>query len=256
MFQGLLAGFKSLFSGSPPPGESKGLDQMGFRERRKLVRLRCSYEVRVVHKGKKFKATIVDVGVQGLKLRTGQRLAVGDKVELAPPGPIQGTVGNPVEGKVVWTKAPGKGYSQYAGVLFVTKKEEMGQSWIKLFLRELGFTPKSIFTHRRFVRADCFLDARYKPPEASREIIGRVYNLGVGGMLLESPYDLPMKEPVVMEFLPPEGLKPMRLTGYPIKAKREGTMRLICLEFRNLNDDELEQLGRYLKQLLKASFND
>lgn len=253
MFQGLIAGFKSLFSGR---GENEAALGPGLEERRKLVRMRCSYEVKGQVADKKFKATVVDIGLQGLKLRTGHLLKVGDKVILSPPAQGLGNTASPVEGKVAWVKITGRGFARYLGISFTTKKEDMGQSWVKLLLKELGFKPSTIFTNRRFIRADCFLDATYHVNQIGRAVTGRVYNLGVGGMLLESNYDLPMGEATEMEFSPPEGLPTLRLLAYPLKSKKEGTVRLIGLEFRDLTDRQLDLLGKYLKQLLKATFTN
>ncbi len=249
-----MAGFKSLFFPAPP---SPDLADVGFRERRKLVRLRCSYEVKVVYKDKKFKATVVDIGLQGLKLRTGQPLKVGDRLTLSSPAPISGAPSQPVEGKVAWIKSPGRSYLTYAGLVFTTSKEDMGQSWVKSFLRELGFTPKSIFTQRRFVRADCFLTCSFTIPESGRVVSqARVYNLGVGGMLLESPYDIPLKVPLNIEFVPPEGLSVLSLTAIPVKSSKDGKVRLVGFEFNSLSQPQLDILTKYLKKLLKANFTE
>jgi len=252
VFHTLLAGFKNFFSnkGGVSPAEA------GFRERRKLVRLRCAYEVRGTLGDKKFKATIVDIGVEGMKLRTGQHLKVGDKITLSPPTQGVSVQALPVEGKVVWIKTAEKSYARHVGVVFTTKKEERGKTWVSLFLRELGFNPKMIYTKRRFIRADCFLDARYQAKQVGREVTGRVYNLGVGGMLLESNYDLPKDEPTEMEFIPPEGLPVLRVLAYPIQVKKEGVVRLVGLEFRDLTARQLDVLGQYLKLLLRKSFKE
>ncbi len=252
MFQSLLAGFKGLFA---PGGSTTSAADNGFQERRRRVRLRCNYEVKATVGDKKFKATVVDIGIQGLKIRTSQKLKAGDTVVLAPPGPISGSPAQPVEGKVLWTMTPRKTYLTYAGISFSSGKEVMARSWVRLFLVELGFTQKMIQTQRRFIRADCFLEARFHSPQLGKEAIGRVYNLGVGGMLLESPYDLPIQEPVSLEFLSFEKLPPLKMLGYPVQAKREGTMKLVGIEFRDLSAEQLDLLSRYLKKLLKASWS-
>jgi len=249
VFQGLLQGFKSLFA-----GKSESDDNEGYTERRKLIRMRCNYEVKGILADKKFKATVVDIGLQGLKLRTGQPLKIGDKLKLLPPTEGIGNTAAPVEGKVMWIKNTEKSYARYAGLTFTTSKEQMGQSWVKVLLKELGFKPKAIFSKRRFVRADCFLDVKYWVNQVGREVTGRVYNLGVGGMLMESNYDLPNTGPTDMEFVPLEGLPALNLPAYPVSMRKEGTVRLIGLEFRDLNDRQLDLLSKYLKQLLKMSF--
>lgn len=250
MLAGLLNGFKSLF-----PGGGGSPSDNGFRERRKLIRMRCSYEVKGLLGDKKFKATVVDIGVQGLKIRTGQQLKVGDRLRLAPPEDGIGRGANPVDGKVVWVKTTDKSYARHVGLVFTTKKEEMGQSWVKMLLKELGFKPKAIFTNRRFIRADCFLDAKFQSRQVGREVSGRVYNIGVGGMLLETHYDLPMNEGTEMEFVAIDGLPVLRLLAYPVQVKKDGTVRLIGLEFRDLSARQLDVLSQYLKKLLKANFN-
>ncbi|MFN8610425.1 MAG: PilZ domain-containing protein [Vulcanimicrobiota bacterium] len=254
MFSGLMSGFKNFFASKS--GGSVAPEHAGYRERRKLVRLRCAYEVKANIGDKKFKATIVDIGVEGLKLRTGQQLKIGDKVVLAPPGQGVSVQALPVEGKVVWIKTTEKSYARHAGLVFTTKKEDRAKTWVSMFLKELGFNPRMVYTKRRFIRADCFLDARYQARQVGREVTGRVYNLGLGGMLLETNYDLPPDEPTEMEFIPPEGLPVLRVLAYPVQVKKEGVVRLVGLEFRDLTQRQLDVLGQYLKLLLKISFKD
>lgn len=250
MFQSFISGFKGLFLSSK---ENESAPE-GFVERRKLVRLRCSYELKAVLHDKKFKATVVDMGAKGLKLRTGQPLKVGDKISLLPPGPVS-EGGEPVDCKVLWVKQSGRGYSTYAGLLFTIKKEQQARSWVRFYLTELGFNPKTVHSQRRFLRADCVLEARYHSPSLQRTGSGRVYNLGVGGLLLESSHDLPLQEPLEIDFAGGDGLRPLKLVGYPIKSKNDGKVKLIGVEFRDLNAPQLEGLGRYLKHLLKANWN-
>lgn len=248
-----MEGFKNFFTSK---GGSGSPESAGFRERRKLVRLRCAYEVKGTVGEKKFKATIVDIGVEGLKLRTGQHLKVGEKVVLAPPGQGVSVQALPVEGKVVWIKTTEKSYARHAGLVFTTKKEDRAKTWVSMFLKELGFNAKMVYTKRRFIRADCFLDARYQAKQVGREVTGRVYNLGIGGMLLETNYDLPPSEAIEMEFIPPEGLPVLRVLGYPVQVKKDGALRLCGLEFRDLTQRQLDVLGQYLKLLLKKNFKD
>ncbi|MBT9584030.1 PilZ domain-containing protein [bacterium] len=258
MFQGLLSGFKSLFA-AKNTFATKSLSRSAdgsFRERRKLTRMRCSYEVKGTLGEKKFKATVVDIGVQGLKMRTGEKLKIGDKVRLAPPTEGVGNTAAPVEGKVLWIKTTDKTFSRHAGLIFTTENDDMGQSWVKLLLKELGLKPKNILTRRRFIRADCFLDAKYTAKQVGREVTGRVYNLGVGGMLLESNYELPEDEGIEIEFVPPEGLPILRVLAWPVSITKDGTVRLIGLEFRDQTARQVDLLRQYLKLLLKPSFNN
>jgi c-di-GMP-binding flagellar brake protein YcgR len=250
MFASLLAGFRGLFVGSQPNEFVKS----GFRERRKLVRLRCSYEVKGILKGKKFKATVVDIGVNGMKLRTGQKLKVGEKLALAPPNASGDSAADSVECKVVWVKQPNKHFLTYAGLVFSASKEKMARSWVKSYLNELGFTPKSIFTQRRFIRADCFLEVRYDAPVTGKKGVGRVYNMGVGGLLVETVHELPLGQAVSLTFDAKDGLPEMTLTAYPVQFKNDGKVKVAGMEFRDLQDLELERLGVYLKHLLKASW--
>lgn len=253
MFQSLIKGFKGLFAGSRP---DHGLAP-DYKERRKLVRLRCSYEVKGTLKDKKFKATIVDIGLQGLKLRTGQQLTVGDMVLLTPPNPSVGAAAEPVEGKIIWVKAPDRHFLTYAGAVFTADKATMARSWVKLFLKELGFSPKTIYSQRRFVRADCFLTAQFLVGTSPVEHAGRVYNLGVGGMLLETPQDLKIGEPIDMTLGPLDGLPPLQLRAVPVQSQMDGPMKLYGLEFQHGDDQgSLGVLGQYLQRLLKACWSE
>lgn len=252
MFGALLTGFRGLLTRRVRQEEAPD-----FRERRKLVRLRCSYDVKAGLGDKKFKATIVDIGLQGLKLRTAQPLKVGEKVTLAPPNPVTGAAAGPVEAKVVWIKMPDRNFLTYAGLIFTADKETMARSWIKAFLKELGFTPKTIYSQRRFIRADCFLEASYRLAGEEREQTGRVYNLGVGGMLLESPQELTMGTPLELRLGPLEELPALELAGTLVQVRKEGAMRLYGVEFPlHEGAASLDLLARYLRRLLKACWSE
>ena len=241
----LLEWLMNLFSGRPST-----LAEQGFRERRKAVRLRCAHEVKLRRRGKSFKATIVDIGAVGLKLRSGEKLKVGERVELAPVA-RPGVEVMPVECRVRWVKSHSKGYRNYAGLIFTSDKETMSRSWVKDFMRGLGFTPKLVQSQREFIRAECFLEARFKPPEASGEIVGKVYNLGLGGLLLETPYTLPIREPINLELVPINKLPALRLQAVPLHAKKEGQMKLVGMQFEDLSAAQNELLGRYIQAMLK-----
>jgi hypothetical protein len=59
----------------------------------------------------------------------------------------------------------------------------MKNSWVKYFLKELGFKSETIYSKRKHIRADCFLDGTFRTASMDKSRPMRVYNRNrrVGG---------------------------------------------------------------------------
>jgi hypothetical protein len=255
MLKGFLEGFKSLVGAV---GSSRQAKRPDFEENRKLVRLRCHYEVRAECEGKKgkFDATIIDMGLKGLKVRCLQQLKVDQIVKIWTPLPIVGASSEPVECKVVWTRQPDQNFLIFSGMVYVSDAKIMKNSWVKYFLKELGFKSETIYSKRKHIRADCFLDGTFKATSMDKARPMRVYNLGVGGILMEYHNSLPLGEDVQVEIGPLDQMIPFRAKGKLVKAIPDGKTFMYGIEFTEIKSPDLKTLGGYLKHMLKAHWTE
>ena len=253
MLKGFLEGFRSLVGAVGSSTQSKRPD---FEENRKLVRLRCHYEVKAETNDKKFDATILDMGLKGLKLRCLQQLKVNQVIRIWTPLPIIGASSEPVECKVVWTRQPDRNFLIFSGLVYTSDPKVMKHSWVKYFLKELGFKSETIYSKRKHIRADCFLDGSFRAASMDKARPIRVYNVGVGGILMEYHNSLPLGELVDIEVGPLDKLIPFRAKGKLVKIIPDGKTFLYGVEFTEISSPDLKTLGGYLKHMLKAHWTE
>ena len=245
MLKGLLAGFRSLVK-----GEAKGWD---FQDRRKLVRMRCHYDVKAECGGKKFDATILDMGLRGMRIRCFHPLKLGEAVNVWTPIPIVGGSNEPVTCKVVWSRQPDRNFCLYAGMTYESDDKLMARSWVKYFLKELGFKPEVIYSKRKYVRAECYMTGEYTDPQGvTREM--RVYNLGVGGTLIETHAEHPLGSVFQLRIGPYENLPVLEATGTLKMEQTEGKLHLCGVEFDEMTPHAVKILGQYLKVFMKSGW--
>ncbi len=246
MLKGFLKGFRSLVKGET--------SEWDFKDRRRIVRLRCHYDVKAESNGKKFDATIVDMGLRGLRLRCFHALKPGQLVKVATPVPIVGAGSDEVVCEVVWNKQPDRNFLTYAGMIYKSDEKTMARSWVKYFLKELGFSNEMIYSKRRFVRAECFMDGKLTLKDGVSHKV-RLYNLGVGGALVELGQTLELGLDAELQVGPHEDLPPFVGSGKLVKVKKEGKLFVYGLEFGSaMASSEVKILGRYLQHLLKSSW--
>lgn len=253
MLKGFLDGFKSLVGAVGSKSQAARPD---FEENRKLVRLRCHYDAKAESGGKKFDVTILDMGLKGLKLRCMQQLKVGQVVKIWTPLPIVGASSEPVECKVVWTRQPDRNFLIFSGMVYTSDAKIMKHSWVKYFLKELGFKSETIYSKRKHIRADCFVDGTFKTDAMHEGRPMRVYNIGVGGVLMEYHNSLALGEMVEVQVGPLDKLIPFRAKGKLVKVIPDGKLFLYGIEFTRISSPDLKTLSGYLKHMLKAHWTE
>lgn len=254
MLRSLLGGFKSFITSS-----SSGPD---FTERRKLVRLRCHYDVQISYpdevkkvQQKKFKGVVVEMGLEGMRLRCFDPVKKGQLVDVHYAVPILSAEVSTVRCEVMWSRQREKDFVTFAGVRYVSNKKEMGKSWVKALLQELGFKPELIHQRRRHFRTDCFIPAQYVPK--SGELQGsKLYNLGVSGALIETTKELPRDDSLDLRIGPYEELPQFGVQATVVQCRKQPGSKLYqCgLQFKDLNSKHLKLLSDYLKLLMEQSW--
>ncbi len=256
MLRSLLGGFKSLVAPS-----SSGPD---FVERRKLVRLRCHYEVTIVRADesakkpagqKKAKGVVVEMGLEGMRLRCFEPVKKGTIIDVHYAVPILQADVSTIRCEVCWSRQRDKDFVTFAGVKYISNKAEMSKSWVKALLHELGFKPELIHQRRRHFRSDCFIPAQYVS-RAGDTHQSKVYNLGVSGALIECAKELAKDELVDLRIGPYEELPQFGLQATVVQCRRQPGSKLFQagLQFKDINSKHAKYLSDYLKLLMEQSW--
>lgn len=246
MFRQLVKGFLSLVQRPP--------DDWDLSERRKPIRLRCHYKCQLDLAGKKVDATILDMGLGGLRLRLCHPIKVGQRLTIFSPFTEIGEKSAPVECEVRWIKQPESSFLTYVGTRYISEEKLMARSWVNGILKELGFRRDFQVSRRRWVRAERLLTGGLYRGDHERHDI-RIHNLGVGGAYFEYRGVLPLTAAKI-RVGPWEKLPGLDLEGTLVKAKPQGRHYLYSLEFGELQPAQVRLLSVYLKTLLKESWED
>lgn len=227
-----------------------------YDERRELVRLRCKYEV--IGKtltGKKFKGYIIDMGLKGMKLHTFEQLRKGETVDITYPVPILEVPKDTVRCTVQWSRTRPRDYVIFAGLLYSEDDRQMSKSWVKYLLRQLGFSKSNIYQKRKYARAECFVPAQILGSSGSK-VKGTLFNLGVGGALVEAAAPLDVGEEVELTIGPYESLSQFAISGKLVNRQSEAKRYLHGIEFPHLTSYHLRNLEKYLFHLLRQQWTE
>lgn len=249
MLAKIFDGIRSLIGGPVHPNPD-------LKEQRKLVRLRCHYDVKYEMNGKKFGAVIMDMGMKGLKIRCSEKLKVGDVLRISTPTTITDAPSDPVDCKVVWTRRPDNNFLTFAGLTYCSSADVMKRSWIKYFLKVLGFRTEIFFSKRQKVRIDCYVPGKVQsdPAKPFREM--KVVNLSIGGALIEFYDEIPLGAPLTLEIGPAKDLQPFTAKAQAIKTAKVGGLYQYGVEFTQISAHEMRNLTAFLKKSLQAVWSE
>jgi c-di-GMP-binding flagellar brake protein YcgR len=242
MLKEILAGLKTLTLG-------RGVTATG--ERRRLVRLKCRYPVTCELERSAFRAVVVDMGVQGLRLEIPERLKRGQVVHVTYTGAQGHFAVDSVRCQVNWTRRNLHGHLE-AGLSYEDLESNLERSWVKVILRELGFDAVSIFQRRKARRVVAMLNVLLRRPGRGG-LNARVLNLGVGGALLQTLDPFERGQVLTMDLGPVKGLSVLSVSAEVLTCRYEPrSQSWFCgVRFQGLADRQLDLLSRYLVHLLK-----
>ena len=148
-------------------------------ERRNTMRVDCCYQVECTRPEGSFKASVINMGLGGMRLLSAQELQAEEcfSVQQADMGSLSV--------RVVWCRPRSTGDNFETGVVYRDGLEQLENSWVKGALRRLGFETRSLYERRRTLRARISV-------QADLTLAGKVYgctmlDLGLGGALVETP---------------------------------------------------------------------
>lgn len=224
-------------------------------ERRQLVRVRCRIPIQIRVKDRTVGGWIIDIGVQGIRVRTGEQLRNGGIF------PVRATVSQQsnqawVNCRVVWSRSSEGGKHYLAGARFHETRDNLKRTWVHRLLRELGLNDNSLRERREFIRADGKVPVRVqssKDPSTGMVQVETI-NLGVAGLLLRTSRPLYPTEHYKCWIGPwgslPE-VGPIPSEVLDCRPDPSGFTSQVPLRFLELEEDTVRDLGRYVLALLK-----
>jgi hypothetical protein len=146
--------------------------------------------------------------------------------------------GDPIEAKVVWCRGM-RGAAKYqAGVTYLSDKEALKSSWIKPALKQLGFTVGRIGEKRKLLRVPGRYRCLLKSMEGDTYATGELTNLSIGGCLVESEVELPLKLTLRVKTDPVGGLEALNGVAEVRSCKRNAHTRNYQCGLRFVEIDE------------------
>ena len=224
-------------------------------ERRQLVRVRCRIPIQIRLPDRTASGWIIDMGVQGIRVRTGELIKKGLTV------PVRATVSQQssqiwVNCRVMWSRPASDGKYFLAGARFHETRENLRKTWVHRLLRELGLNENSLRERREFIRVDGRVPVRMqsmKDPSAAVQPVVTL-NLGVAGLLLRTTQPLYPGEQYrcwVGPWGKLPGVGPIPAEVLSCRPDPAGGASQVPLRFLELEEDDVRDLGRYVLTLLR-----
>lgn len=226
-------------------------------ERRQLVRVRCRIPVQLKLNERTLTGWIVDMGVQGIRLRTGEPVKAGSVL------PVRATVSQQsaqswVNCRVAWSRPSDGGKYFLAGARFNETGANLRRTWVHRLLRELGLNENSLRERREFLRVQSRVPVRLRSLKDSVTGIIEVesLNLGVAGLLVLSRQPLYAGERYECWIGPwgklPE-VGPIPAEVLSCRPDPAGAASQVPMRFLELEEDSVRDLGRYVLAFLKEA---
>jgi c-di-GMP-binding flagellar brake protein YcgR len=247
----MLEKFKQLLEGALAFFQVRATSKA--EERRRLIRLRCDYKVQCVVDQEQFEANILDMGLNGMRLRMNHKLKPGSNVFVYHPTRSDRVENEYVLCMVCWSRKRRDSEELETGLQYADTPGNMRRSWVKFLLKELGFDERAIYTRRKSIRAEASMNGLLTGDDG-RELEGTVLNLGAGGALFESEDIFPPSSKIKLRVGPMGSLRVLWLPGIVLHSKRshEEEPYLTSVRFEDLKAGQVRQLGQYVLHLLKA----
>jgi len=213
-------------------------------ERRRTTRVDCCYQVECQGQAERFQASVINMGLGGLRLLTDHRLQPTDSVK------IQQASGGLMTVEVVWSRprSPGEGFE--AGVVYREDLQQMEDSWVKIALKRLGFESSSLFERRRSPRFALSVDCNLVLGGVSFPCL--MADLGLGGALVETSTPIPGGDEGVGIGLEVQIAESLVLAASIVysRALKEGKQQYgLCFDGDRLTQDQAKLVEGYLQAL-------
>ena len=228
------------------------LDPVGpVQERRDVIRLQCGVTVRVVTEdGASHEAVVTNISLKGLRFESSLRPKKGDRVMIGVANARQG----PVSCLVMWIRSNSSGASYGAGVKFEDTQENLGKSWLKETLRQLGFEPGKIRERRNFIRFPSPSQVHATFANRTGDVLGdgRLMNIGLGGALAAVGIEIPVGTPIRLQLDPTLDTPPLDAMGVVRSSVRDIKRQVFVtgMQFQMEGEGQVKTYLRAVKKKL------
>jgi len=245
MWRDLVNGFRALVGRGGPSGN----------EARDRARVLCRYPVGCTPGN--FEAFVVDISRTGMRLEGVSSLRAGERVSLAyrpyPGGDPPPENAGPVEVEVVWCRKRSHDGKLLAGVRYAGPVEA---SWVHHVFLEVGLAREQTGAQKRkHLRLATALRAEIRDKHTGQYLgEGKVANLSLGGVLVQSATPLSENQLVLVLIAPYNNFPILSLTGSILNCRPdlEEDMLLASIQFVNVSPAEARTLKRYIFKLLQG----
>lgn len=235
--------------------------QLSLAERRKKLRIRTYLRLEITISSTTASATIINLSMEGVRLRTSFPVEEGDRVEISFPADFESSHTKSVTCRAVWVTTLGSpGRMTYeVGLNFEDSRENMQNSWVRYVLEQLGFDENKTFQKRKYFRAQGIVPARIFTAQTAESHTAEVINLGIGGALLSSERALEPDSSIHCEICLWRILPALRLSCKVIAVREDeasdGTTPrfLHSLLFLSMDMAQVKLLGNYVIFLLNQT---
>lgn len=228
------------------------LDPTGaVEERREVIRLQCRVTVQFVGEDSASHDVVVtNISLKGLRAETPRKFKKGERVLVGMPNSRQG----PVSCQVMWTRTISSSGSLSVGLKFDDTQENMGRSWLKDTLRQLGFEPGKIRERRNFIRFPSPSQVRSALANRAGDLLGdgRLINIGFGGALAAVSVEVPVGTQVRVQLDPTLDTPPLDAAGV-VRSNIRDTKRQLYItgiEFEIQGEGQIKKYIRAVKKKL------
>jgi hypothetical protein len=160
--------------------------------RRQTTRVDCCYPVDCSFEQESFRASVINMGLGGLRLVSPKQLPLRQKLRLS-----QSTSnGGELQVEVVWSRAREESSDGFeSGVIYRDHLDLLEKSWVKQALVHLGFEKNALYERRRHRRSPVSVQAKLGDCKVA------VLDLGLGGALVEAPSGTPFQEGQMLDLV-------------------------------------------------------
>lgn len=234
---------KTRWLGSEGSGMTKQ-SRVPLAERRRTTRVDCCYQVECQVGADSFSASVVNMGLGGLRLLSDFRLQPSDSVK------VRQATGGMMTVEVIWSRprVPHDGFE--AGVVYRDDLQQMEDSWVKLALKRLGFESSSLFERRRSPRFALSVDCNLLLDGVPFPCL--MADLGLGGALVETATPIPGGDEGVGVGLEVQIAESLVLAARIVysRALKQGKQQYgLCFDRDKLNQEQAKLVEGYLLAL-------
>lgn len=228
-------------------------DGASVQERRRLVRLSCSYDTSAYLEGRPVNVKLVDISLGGGKLLgPASSFQRGQLIQVSNPLP-EARVNEPVTARIVWIRPSRDEEDKFdIGLQFEESPEVLGKSWVITVLNKIGMQSK-VFNQRKYTRAAANLPIEIDLKTKDR-YPGTALDIGLGGALVAVDRPLSPTTRFTLHMGPLGNHDKLELSCEVISSRHDeaGIGWTHSAKFAEISTTQTKLLGRYVVDLLKT----